>query len=412
MKITFEREKFQSAFQTAAAVAPARSPKPILQNVKLEVTPDERPCSWPPTWKSAFASTSPASKSKRPAAAVLPINQFGQILREIARRAALDRSRPAKHARPRRAQRVPPAAPKTPTSSPPSPQFNEEKFTELPARLLPRADPPHALRHRQRKQPLRPGRRAAGNERQRNHRRRHRRPPAGQDGRPRHAASAAIKPPTARRSCPTRAMQLIERALTDADGEVQLAARGNDVLVRSPRATIYSRLVEGRFPRWRDVFPQRHRRGEDRAVGRRRFTPPSARRRSSPAKRAAASISSSPTASSCSRGRAAEVGPVARRTADRLRRPGESRSPSTPATSAIFSRCSTPKRPSRWRSKTPKAPPSAAPTTATATSSCRWPATANDCIVRSKVRSRTLRPELQTLHDTCRPNPSPTSSPS
>ena len=39
---------------------------------------------------------------------------------------------------------------------------------------------------------------------------------------------------------------------------MQLAARENDVLVRSPRVTIYSRLVEGRFPRWRDVFPQRN----------------------------------------------------------------------------------------------------------------------------------------------------------
>ena len=56
---------------------------------------------------------------------------------------------------------------------------------------------------------------------------------------------------------PTKAMQLIERALTDGDAEIQIAARANEVLVRSPRATIYSRLVEGRFPKWRDVFPQR-----------------------------------------------------------------------------------------------------------------------------------------------------------
>ena len=56
---------------------------------------------------------------------------------------------------------------------------------------------------------------------------------------------------------PTKAMQLIERALTDGDAEIQVAARANEVLVRSPRATIYSRLVEGRFPKWRDVFPQR-----------------------------------------------------------------------------------------------------------------------------------------------------------
>jgi DNA polymerase-3 subunit beta len=56
---------------------------------------------------------------------------------------------------------------------------------------------------------------------------------------------------------PSKAMQLIERALTDGDAEIQLAARANEVLVRGPRTTIYSRLVEGRFPKWRDVFPQR-----------------------------------------------------------------------------------------------------------------------------------------------------------
>ncbi len=56
---------------------------------------------------------------------------------------------------------------------------------------------------------------------------------------------------------PTKAMQLVERALTDADAEIQLAARANEILIKSPRATIYSRLVEGRFPKWRDVFPNR-----------------------------------------------------------------------------------------------------------------------------------------------------------
>jgi DNA polymerase-3 subunit beta len=52
-------------------------------------------------------------------------------------------------------------------------------------------------------------------------------------------------------------MRLIGRALSDTDTEVHLAARGNDVLLRTPRAMFYSRLVEGRFPRWRDVFPAR-----------------------------------------------------------------------------------------------------------------------------------------------------------
>ena len=51
-------------------------------------------------------------------------------------------------------------------------------------------------------------------------------------------------------------MQLIERALADNEDNVQLAGRENDVLVKSGRTTIYTRLVEGRFPKWRNVFPR------------------------------------------------------------------------------------------------------------------------------------------------------------
>ena len=38
MRFVCERDKLLAAFQTAATVAPSRSPKPILQNVKLVVT--------------------------------------------------------------------------------------------------------------------------------------------------------------------------------------------------------------------------------------------------------------------------------------------------------------------------------------------------------------------------------------
>ena len=41
MKFTCERDKILSAFQTAATVAPSRSPKPILQNVKMIVGEQE-----------------------------------------------------------------------------------------------------------------------------------------------------------------------------------------------------------------------------------------------------------------------------------------------------------------------------------------------------------------------------------
>ncbi len=54
---------------------------------------------------------------------------------------------------------------------------------------------------------------------------------------------------------PTRAMALLERSI-DASAEfVDVAVRENDVLMRSGRCVIYSRLVEGRFPKYRDVIP-------------------------------------------------------------------------------------------------------------------------------------------------------------
>jgi DNA polymerase-3 subunit beta len=52
-------------------------------------------------------------------------------------------------------------------------------------------------------------------------------------------------------------MTLLDRALGDSDDNLQLSARENDVLVKSGPVTMYSRLVEGRFPKWRDVFPKR-----------------------------------------------------------------------------------------------------------------------------------------------------------
>ena len=53
---------------------------------------------------------------------------------------------------------------------------------------------------------------------------------------------------------PTKALSLIERSIAD-DGDVFLAVHANDVLVKSGHSTIYSRLVEGRFPKYRDVIP-------------------------------------------------------------------------------------------------------------------------------------------------------------
>ena len=55
---------------------------------------------------------------------------------------------------------------------------------------------------------------------------------------------------------PAKAMSLIERTLDDADSEIQIAISDNDILIKNPRLTMYSRLLEGRFPKWRDAIPE------------------------------------------------------------------------------------------------------------------------------------------------------------
>ena len=54
---------------------------------------------------------------------------------------------------------------------------------------------------------------------------------------------------------PSKAMGLIERVLGDDEESVQLAVRSNDVLCRVGNAVVSARLVEGRFPKYKQVVP-------------------------------------------------------------------------------------------------------------------------------------------------------------
>jgi DNA polymerase-3 subunit beta len=56
---------------------------------------------------------------------------------------------------------------------------------------------------------------------------------------------------------PTKAMELLERNLHDDDEVVRVALRPNEALFKTERAMIYSRLVEGRYPNYREVFPKK-----------------------------------------------------------------------------------------------------------------------------------------------------------
>jgi DNA polymerase-3 subunit beta len=254
MKITCNREKMLHAFQTVAAIAPARSPKPILQNVKLEVAKD----------KATLMATDlevgiryevAGVETDAPGAAVLPVGRFGSILRESTDATfRIEAGDGGTTIRGERSQFKLPA--ENPQDFPPISEFGESSFYEISARLF--------------RELIRRTIFATDNESSRYalggvklEWKDNLLTAVGTDGR----RLAKMEGPTQAHGSPapfgdvtvvpTRAMNLLERALAEDGSEVQLAVRQNDILVKNPRATIYSRLLEGRYPRWRDVFPQR-----------------------------------------------------------------------------------------------------------------------------------------------------------
>lgn len=259
MKVSFHREKLLAAFQTAASVAPSRSPKPILQNVKMEVAGDKN------SEGTAVLSATDLQVGIRveiggleahaAGSAVLPVHRFGSILRESSDEILkVETDGQNITVKGDRSQFTLPAH--NPDEFPSVTEFAEKKYHELPARLLrelirrtvfatdaesTRYALGGALIELDDKKVVAvstDGRRLAKME-----------GPAQAVGGHKTGDTTTI--------IPTRALQLIERAITDADAEVMIACRSNDVLVKSQRVTVYSTLVEGRFPRWRDVMPDR-----------------------------------------------------------------------------------------------------------------------------------------------------------
>ena len=254
MKVTCDREKLLAAFQTAAAVAPSRSPKPILQNVKLEVK-EQSAILMATDLEVGVRIDVPGLEVQVPGSGILPVSRFGSILRESTdEQLHIEADPQGTVVRGQRSEFKLPA--ENPDEFPAVAAFGEQKYHELSARSL--------------RELIRRTIFATDNESSRYalggvllEMSPDKIIAVGTDGRrlakmevPAHSLGGH-QTGDSMTIVPTKAMQLIERTLSDGDAEVQVAARSNEILVKSPRATIYSRLVEGRFPRWRDVFPSR-----------------------------------------------------------------------------------------------------------------------------------------------------------
>lgn len=259
MKLSCEREKFLAAFQTAAAVAPARSPKPILQNVKIEASADSVTL-MATDLEVGVRIEVPGVDVTSPGSAVLPVGRFGSILRESGdERLRIETDARETLVRGDRSEFKLQA--ENPEEFPAVTGFREEKFHELPARLM--------------REMIRRTVFATDNESSRYalggvlwELGPEKAIAVGTDGRRLAKMEGAAKAvgghqtPDNATIVPTRAMQLIERALgavagSEAEAAAQMAVTGHSVLVRCQRVTVYSRLAEGRFPRWRDVLPVR-----------------------------------------------------------------------------------------------------------------------------------------------------------
>ena len=254
MKATCERDKLLHAFQMAASVAPARSPKPILQNVKLEVAKDGAILMGTDLEVGVRVEV-PGFAIAAPGSVVLPRDRFGKILAESSdEKLDLECDGRMVLIRGQRSEFQLPS--ENPDEFPSVLAFEEKKYHEMPARFLHEVirRTVYATDNESSRYALggvlvelsangltavaTDGRRLARQE-----------GPAKSVGGHVSGDNMTI--------IPTKTMQLLERALADNDENLQLAARENDVLVKSGGATIYSRLVEGRFPKWRDVFPRR-----------------------------------------------------------------------------------------------------------------------------------------------------------
>jgi len=134
MKATCERDKLLHAFQMAASVAPARSPKPILQNVKLEVTKDGA-ILMGTDLEVGVRIEVPGFAVEAPGSVVLPRDRFGKILTESSDE-KLDLESDGRKAMVR-GQRSEFQLPlENPDEFPNVMAFEEKKYHEMPARFF------------------------------------------------------------------------------------------------------------------------------------------------------------------------------------------------------------------------------------------------------------------------------------
>ena len=253
MKISCNREQLLQAFQTVATVAPSRSPKPILQNVKLEVT-DQGVEMMATDSEVGIRHAVAGVDIQVPGSVILSVTRFGSIVRESTdEMLLLESDSQGITIRGQRSQFQLPV--ENISEYPMVGAFHEEHFYEISARLL--RELIHRTTFATENESSRYTLGGVNLEFEENLI-----TAIGTDGRRLAKMTGPVSrsgsPPQESQTTivPAKAMHLIEKALSPNDAEVRMAIVGNELLVHTPRVTISARLLDGRFPDWRKVFPE------------------------------------------------------------------------------------------------------------------------------------------------------------
>ncbi len=253
MKIKINRESFQRVFQIAAAVAPTRSPKTILQNVKLDVSKKEGILTATDT-EVGVRLMVPDLEVVAPGSAVVPVSRLSMILRE-ANDEILEIDASADKTLITGANSRFELQAQNPDEFPEVASFDDKDYFEINANIL-----KELIKRTLFATDSESSRFALGgvllemDDKTIT--------AVGTDGRRLAKMQGVLKtvgnPKTGSTTIvPSRSMHLMERILPDGEVPVQLSARPNDLLMKEPNGIFYTRLVEGRFPKWRDVLPKR-----------------------------------------------------------------------------------------------------------------------------------------------------------
>lgn len=254
MKALCNREGLLDAFGKVGGVVPARSPKPILQNVKLVADPDEGSILMATDLEVGIRCRVLGVKVDQAGSVILPTQRMQSILRmSTDEELALEVDGDNLIVRGLHAQFTLPS--EDPELFPSVPDFAAEVFHVIAA-----ADLKRLIRRTMFATDVESTRYALGGVLV------ELTPESitmvGTDGRrlARQVAGAEAEggatSPGGSPVIPVKALKLIERNLDEDDPPVHLAFQGGTAaLIRTERAVIYTRLVEGRFPRYQDVFP-------------------------------------------------------------------------------------------------------------------------------------------------------------